>query len=360
MKEFKELINSISQIKEYFPILIKNVEFCFYESSINLRLKPYLTHNQRNIFIQSEYFDSLNEREKKFVLILNLMINHELIDTIGKEALNSIEVINYHTKLLTLDKELMENLSIPEEYHQLLVDNYIYTNPYKVGAVTKEEINVFSLFTEDLPNLKHVEDDFDSGSSFNCIKVGEDSKYQKISAYDKKYYDDVLYLYWKHVSYRPTLNILSEFLSKLMLNVENQSDRIALGTKRRKERRIVGVEANKTYNADEIVIHYNGVKESATGVRIIIENCINEFNSKSKISSSINIVTSILENTNIDMNTILIEAKCNSKNKSDTGSNPKNISFRFIDFIDKILDYPNENILLFDNPNIVYRLNSRR
>lgn len=353
MKEFKELLKSISQIKEYFPKLINNVEFCFYESSINLRLKPYLTHYQRYIFIQTEYFDSLNDREKKFMLILNLLINHDLNDTKGKKALNSIEVINYYTKLLTLDKELMENLSIPEEYHQLLADNYIFTNPFESGANSKEEINVFSLFTDDLPNLKYVEEDFDIGSSFNCIKVGEDSQYQKISANDKKYYDDVLYLYWKQVSNRPTINILSEFLSKLMLNVENQSDRIALGTKRRRERRIVGVEANKTYNADEIVIHYNGVKESAAGIEKIIESGISRIKKKSNISDSLEI--SILENTSMDNNTILIEAKRNKEVRFNK-SIPSSIHFIMINSIDKILDYPNENILLFENLSIVFRL----
>lgn len=176
----------------------------------------------------------------------------------------------------------------------------------------------------------------------------------------KEYEDDVLYLYWKQVSNRPTIYMLSAFLDKLLVYVGDQSNRFALVTLRRRERRIVGIEANMAYNAYEIVIHYSGVKESVAYIEKIIENCINGFNSKSKIPSNLSIVTSILENTNMDMNTIMIEAKNDSLDTSDSGSIPKNISFRFIDSIDKILDYPNENILLFDNPNIVYRLNSRR
>lgn len=171
----------------------------------------------------------------------------------------------------------------------------------------------------------------------------------------KEYEDDLLYLFWNQVSNRPTIYIISHFLNKLLVYVGDQSNRIALGTLRRRERRIVDFEANKTYDADEIVIHYNGVKESAAGIEKIIVNCINQSNSKSKIPTSISIVTSFLENTNMDMNTIMIEVQCDSLDISDSGSNPKNISFRFIDTIDKIINYPNENIMLFENISIVYR-----
>ncbi len=352
MKEFEELLKSISQIKEYFPKLINNVEFCFYKSNINFRLKPYFTHNKKNIFILKEYFDSLSESEKKFILILNLLINHDLNDTIGKSGINSIDLIKYYSKLMSFDKDLMRHISIPKEYN-LNIDDVLLINPFNNGHTKMEEEHELHLFLEHLPNLKYIEEDINNGSSLECTELGFENELNSLNAYKKKYYGDVLYLYWQQVSSIKLNSKISDFLKRLILNIPNQEKTIAQRSIRRGIKRWNDIKTTNIFNADEIVIHYNGVEKASNEIAKMIEESILDFKSKSNISDSLKI--SVLEDTSMIINTILIEAKRNNEDRLSK-SLPNNISFTMIDSIDKILDYPNENILLFDNLSILYRL----
>lgn len=344
MNNISKIIEELSILKGYIPILINRVEFYLYDGVTNLSINPYFTHSENKIFINSDYIYGLNDKEVKFLLLLNLMINNDINDKVLNNKINSIEVINYYTKLISLDDEVMLHLIVPREY-QIELYYKFFDNPFKSTAIEKEKISELSLFTSDIIDLSYQEDDIKGNIRIKKLDFKHiDELRNDIHPDMKEYHNDLLFICWKKLNTSSMFFLLLYYVNRFTeisnLYIKGHNNMSF------RERDIDGDENNFTVNIK--LLYHPTLKSVAIN---LFSNLMSlKPNTEGKVTYK------LVKSEKLDKQTIEIKSNFETPHIKIIQKKLDRLSFKIIDKIEDAINFPNQNLILQHNIDVLYRI----